>query len=175
MLKTIAGRIGGIRTHLTRLDRQPLGRAALTIVLLLDAFILSSIFDGLAKHTAQLTQPHETIPEQCRQIVIDERWNPSNRLERVTAIAATQNENPHSPSPEKSLARHPVCEPLIAALDAISQDRELRPVFADIRKIREHSGDLRTQVERLRGSYDTALLEAIARPGETHANTGGPE
>ena len=170
MLNTIAGRMGGIRTHLTRLDRQPLGRAALMIVLLLDAFILSSIFDGLERHTAQLAQPHEIVPESCRQIVLDERWNPSNRLERLAAIAATQDQNPYSAQRKKRLARHPVCEPLIAALDAVSQDRELRPVFADIRKIREHSGDLRTQIERLKGSYDTALLEAIARPGETHAN-----
>lgn len=170
MLTAITRRIGGIRTHLTRLDRQPLGKAALTMVLLLDIFILSSIFDGLNKHTAQLIQPYEYIPAHCREIVIGERWNPSNRLERLTAIAAKEHNDSNYPSPHRILTRHPVCEPLLAAFEAINKDVELRQTFADIQKNRNESGDLRSQVERLKGSYDTSLIETIARPRETQAN-----
>lgn len=166
MFTAITGRIGDIRTHLTRLDRQPLSKAALTIVLLLDVFILSSIFDGLERHTAQLTQPYDYIPSECRDIVLDERWNTTNRLERLSVHATLERSNHSLPSPERKEARHPVCDPLLAALEAIKKDPELVRVFAAIRKLRQESGDLRTQSERLKGAYDTALLETIARQRE---------
>jgi hypothetical protein len=170
MLTTITRRIDGIRTHLTRLDRQQLGRATLTIVLLLDIFILSSIFDGLNKHTAQLTQPHEYIPEDCREIVINQRWNSSSRLERLSTAAAIEHSNQYYPQTDRNLIRHPLCEPLIAALGAIKKDKELGQIFISIRKIRQESDDLRIQIERLKGSHDTSLLEAIAHQSAEQAN-----
>ncbi len=170
LLTAITRRIGGIRTHLTRLDRQPLGKAALTIVLLLDIFILSSIFDGLDKHTAQLTQPYEYIPANCREIVLDERWNSSNRLERLSTVAAAERSSQYYPPVDKNLARHPVCAPVLAALEAVKQAPELGQLFASIQKIRQESADLRLQTERLKGSYDTSLLETIARQREGQAN-----
>ncbi|MDP2827730.1 MAG: zinc ribbon domain-containing protein [Sulfuricellaceae bacterium] len=170
MLAAIISKISRIRTHLTRLDQQPLGKAALTIVLLLDIFILSSIFDGLDKHTAQLTQPYEHIPADCREIVLDERWNASNRLERLSVAAALEHNQQYYSSIAKNPARHPVCETLISTLETIKKDKELGQTFNNIQKIKRESGDLRAQAERLKGSYDTSLLESIARQGEGQAN-----
>ena len=50
---TLGVRIQRFRQRLTRLDNEPLGKAALVIILFLDLFILLSIFDGLGAHTAQ--------------------------------------------------------------------------------------------------------------------------
>ncbi len=169
MFSAITRRIGAIRTHLTRLDRQPLSKAALAIVLLLDVFILSSIFDGLDRHTAQLTQPYEVIPSACRDIVLDERWNPTNRLERLSVHATAERNSYSPPPPERKETPHPVCEPLLAALNAIKKDPELVRTFAAIRKLRQEAGDIRVQSERLKGAYDTALLETIARQREGQA------
>ena len=151
-------RVGALRGHLTQLNRQPLSRAALTIVLLLDAFVLSSIFDGLDRHTGQLTRPDERIPPVCREIVLERSWNPSQRLERLGERTG--------PRPGSAVRAdwHPLCAPLLQALDAVRAQPDLRRQFDDIRALRREGADLRRQVERIKGSYDTALLKELARP-----------
>ena len=149
-------RVGALRGHLTQLNRQPLSRAALTIVLLLDAFVLSSIFDGLDRHTGQLTRPDERIPPVCREIVLERSWNPSQRLERLGERTG--------PRPGSAVRAdwHPLCAPLLQALDAVRSQPDLRRQFDDIRALRREGADLRRQVERIKGSYDTALLKELA-------------
>ena len=88
MISTILARFRAIRTNLIRLDYQPIGSAALTIVVLLDIFILFSIIDGLEDHTAQLTSPYEYIPQHCRDIVLDEEWHETDRLVRIARIVS---------------------------------------------------------------------------------------
>ena len=89
MISAIIARFRSIRRNLTRLDYQPIGKAALTVVVLLDIFILFSIFDGLEGHTAQLTSPYEYIPAHCRDIVLDEDWHETDRLVRIARIVST--------------------------------------------------------------------------------------
>jgi hypothetical protein len=168
---TFAPSLGTVRAHLTPLNRQPLSRAALTIVLLLDAFVLSSIFDGLARHTAQLTQPDEVVPARCRDIVLDRQWTPAGRLEQLADIAAVHSASLATPATSPRAALHPLCAPLLDALDAALRDGALARQFDDARALRRESADLRTQVERLKGSYDTALLEKIARPADARARS----
>lgn len=50
-------KVNRVKNHLTSLDGQPLGKAALVIIIFLDIFILVSIFDGLDAHTNQLSSP----------------------------------------------------------------------------------------------------------------------
>jgi hypothetical protein len=168
---TFAGSLGKARAHLTQLNRQPLSRAALIIVLLLDAFVLSSIFDGLARHTAQLTQPHEAVPARCRDIVLDRQWTPAGRLEQLADIAAVHSATLARSATSPRAALHPLCAPLLGVLDAVLGDGALARQFDDARALRRESADLRTQVERLKGSYDTALLQALARPADAPARS----
>ena len=80
MLSSIKDKIGNVKANLTRLgENQPLSKAALVIILFLDIFILTMIFNGLDEHTRQLASPDEYIPYTCRQIVIDSTWNTSLR------------------------------------------------------------------------------------------------
>ena len=173
---TFARSLGTVRAHLTQLNRQPLGRAALTIVLLLDAFVLSSIFDGLARHTAQLTQPDEVVPVRCRDIVLDRQWTPAGRLEQLGEVVAAHTAAPVWQARASHASPHPVCAPVVGAIDAVLADRALAKQFDDARALRRQSADLRTQIERLKGSYDTALLEKIAgADAPTRADTLGRE
>ncbi|MCP6657769.1 hypothetical protein NL521_27940, partial [Klebsiella pneumoniae] len=75
-----------IRTHLTSLDDQPLGKAALVIIIFLDVFILVSIFNGLEAHTRQLSSPDDYIPNACREIIVNRQWNPTNRIDNISQI-----------------------------------------------------------------------------------------
>jgi hypothetical protein len=74
-----------VRGHLTHLHCQPLSRAALVIV-------LSVIFDGFARHTAQLTQPEEAVPLRCRNIGLHRQWTPAGRIEPLGEAVAAHSE-----------------------------------------------------------------------------------
>lgn len=156
---------GRIRTNLTRLDDQPLGKAALVIILFLDLFILISIFDGLDEHTRQLTSPDEQIPATCRQIVIDRQWNPTNRIENLSDIVIAYSTS-YYPTEEKQQDLHPVCAPYIELLGRIKRDGELTDAFEDRAKFGQEAAELRREINNLKGAYDTSLLETVARQNE---------
>ena len=79
------------KKRLTLLDDQPLGKAALVIILFLDIFILISIFNGLNEHTRQLSTPDEYVPSSCREIVINRHWNATNRTENLSQIITSSS------------------------------------------------------------------------------------
>ena len=84
-----------VRTHLTSLDDQPLGKAALLIIIFLDIFIIVSIFDGLDAHTRQLSSPDAYIPNTCREIVVNRQWNPTNRIDNLSQIIISSSTSPY--------------------------------------------------------------------------------
>jgi hypothetical protein len=150
--------------RLTRIENQPLGKSALVILLFLDFFILVSIFDGLAAHTAQLTLPAEHIPGLCRDVVLDSQWNPSNRLEQLAGMVSKYRNSyvlPDERAERKPV--HAVCAPLIRAYNAIRDDQGVSRNLGDLLTLDKETGVLRAELERVKGAYDTALLEAIAR------------
>lgn len=156
-------KIQRFQQRLTRLENQPLGKAALGIIVALDLFILISIFDGLAAHTAQLTSPDEHIPALCRDIVLDAQWNPSNRLEQLARMVSKYHAS--YVLPDRRAERKPVhalCAPVMGAFRSIRDDEGLARNLAGLLTLEKETGDLRAELERLKGAYDTALLEAIA-------------
>lgn len=77
-IRSLREKLGALRTTLTHAgEEQPLHKAALAVVILLDVFILVSIFDGLDVHTRQLASPSERVPPLCREIVIEGAWTPA--------------------------------------------------------------------------------------------------
>jgi hypothetical protein len=167
---TLGEKAQRFQQRLTRLDNQPLGRAALVIILFLDLFILVSIFDGLGAHTAQLTSPSEHIPALCRDIVLDEEWNPTNRRGKLARTVSDYRKSYVRPDPRADLEPlHPLCEPLVLAYRAIRDDPGLSRQLGDLLTLEKETRDLKSGLERLKGAYDTALLEAIAGKETTQA------
>jgi len=159
-------KLGKIKTHLTSLDDQPLGKAALVIILFLDIFILIAIFNGLDEHTKQLSSPDEHIPNSCREIVINRRWNPTNRTDNLSQIIVSYS-NSYYQIEEKKKERHPVCVPYIDLLDQIKNDKALTSIFEDRNKSEREAKELQRGIDNLKGAYDTSLLETIARQQES--------
>lgn len=154
------------KNSLTSLDNQPLSKATLVILLFLDFFILTAIFNGLAAHTRQLSTPQEYIPTSCREMVIDSTWNPTNRIENLSQLVTSHN-NSHTYRPkEAQRERHPACTPYLTLLDQIKNDKALATSFDERRKAERETQELQRRIDQLKGSYDTALLEAIARQPE---------
>lgn len=157
-------KIQHFQQRLTRLDQQTLGKATLLIVLFLDLFILGSIFDGLSEHSAQLTRPEEYIPALCRETVLDEAWNPSNRVEKLAQQLSDYHESYfiyNARAEHKPLQA--VCAPLLDAFWAIRNDKALSRHLRDLVKTKGEIADLRSVLERSKGAYDTSLLETIAK------------
>lgn len=151
-----------IRTNLTSLDNQPLSKAALVIILFLDIFILTAIFNGLHEHTSQLSSPDDYIPYSCRDMVINRDWNPTNRIDNLSAVIISYK-NSYYRIPEKKRDRHPICAPYLDLLDQIKNDRELGNAFEDRNRFVNETRDLQREIGGLKGVYDTSLLETIAK------------
>jgi len=158
-----------IRSNLMSLDTLPLSKAALIIILFLDLFILTSIFDGLDKHTRQLSSPDEYIPYSCREIVINRDWNPTSRMDNLSGIILSHN-NSYYQIEDKKKERHPICAPYLDLLDRIKNNKELIALFDDRAKFEREARDLQRDINNLKGAYDTSLLETIAKQKEGQAN-----
>ncbi len=159
-------KFGKIRTHLTSLDDQPLGKAALVIIIFLDIFILFSIFNGLEAHTKQLSSPDVYIPNTCREIVVNRQWNPTNRIENISQIIISSSTSYYREE-EKKNERHPVCVPYIDLVDQIKSDKALISIFEERNKSEREARELQREIDNLKSAYDTSLLETIAKKQES--------
>lgn len=155
-----------VRTHLTSLDDQPLGKAALVIIIFLDIFIIVSIFDGLDAHTRQLSSPDAYIPNTCREIVVNRQWNPTNRIDNLSQIIISSSTSPFRDE-EKRKERHPICVPYVDLVDQIKNDKTLTSAFGERNKSESEVKELQRAIDNLKGAYDTSLLETIAKQQES--------
>lgn len=161
-----------VRSNLTSLDSQPLSKAALIIILFLDIFILTAIFNGLDEHTRQMASPDDRIPHTCREIVINNRWNATNRTDNLSQIVISHS-NRYYPFEENRKEHHPICAPYLDLVDQIKNDKELIAAFEDRAKFVQEARDLQREIGNLKGAYDTSLLETIAKQkeGQAHVQT----
>ena len=150
------------RQRLTSLDQQPLSRATLVVIVFLDFFVLGAIFDGLADHTAQLATPATRVPPLCRSLVVDAEWNATNRLDRLARMVSGWQDDLQREAARDRGGLHPLCAPLVAAYEAVRDDAGLARNLQESQRLRREIGDLRAELTRIKGAYDTRLLEAIA-------------
>jgi hypothetical protein len=172
MFRSIREKAQQFQQRFTRLDNQPLGKAALVVIVVLDLFILVSIFDGLARHTSQLTRPDEHIPPLCQGLVIDADWNPTNRLGNLAQIVSAYHASDYMPvEPDASKRQHALCAPVVSAYQAIRDDSGLKRNLEETLDLKRETNELRAELERMKGAYDTTLLETIAGQPQADANT----
>jgi hypothetical protein len=172
MLRLIPEKLRRFQQRLTSLDEQPLSRAALVVIVFLDLFILTSIFDGLADHTAQLAGPDERVPPLCRRLVIDGEWNPTNRLDSLARMVSVYQTNPYQEMARVDRRQqHPLCAPIVGTYASIRDDASLARNLQESRKLMKETQDLRAELERMKGAYDTTLLATIAGKPQVDKDT----
>ena len=163
MLINIRYKMNLVRDALTNLNNHPIGKAVLTIVLFLDLFILISIFQGLADHTSQLATPYKYIPQNCRDIVIDEDWNESNRLIRTARIVSRyRGSYVYVNEKNRNQDVHPICVPISKLLRSMENDKALSGNLSSLLRLRDQTVQVKSELDRTRGAYDISLLEVIA-------------
>lgn len=163
MPSSIAERAHRLQQRLMRLDKQPLSKAALVVILFLDFFVLGAIFNGLANHTRQLASPDELIPSLCRDIVVEADWNPANRLDQLAQLATRHRVYETLPERRADAApMHALCAPIVSAYRAILDDNTLAQELEQRTRLERQLRALRTAQVQVKGAYDTKLLEQIA-------------
>lgn len=157
-------KLTAIGRGLTRLNNYPIGKAALTVVLMLDVFILMSIFRGLDDHSDQLASPYDVIPAHCRAIVVDRTWSPNNALDKIAQAIPYYKNDPDYRNPLRQLNDvHAACRPLLRMLEGIANDRSLAASLGKQLRLGTQIGQVNSKLEKIRGAYDTSLLETIAQ------------
>lgn len=160
-----------LQQRLTRLDNQPLSKAALVVIIFLDIFVLGAIFNGLANHSRQLDSPDEIIPPLCRDIVVDADWNTSNRLDRLAQLVTRYRTYEALPDrPAVTAQKHVLCTPIVNAYLAIRDDSTLAQDLEIMTRLGRQERDLRVSQAQVKGAYDTKLLEQIANRPQADEN-----
>lgn len=166
MLGYIKNKAAQLKLNLFSLNEQPIGKAALSVIIFLDIFILISIFNGLDEHTGQLSSPYEFIPQSCRIIVINNDWNETNRLTRLArAISNSRNYYYLRNEKDRHQERHPTCTQISKLFLSIEDDRSLTANLKEFLDTKNEVKDLNSELDRIKGAYNTSLLEIIADKG----------
>lgn len=163
MLGQLSSRAKTLKKNLTSLDQHPIGKAALTVIIFLDIFILISIFNGLSAQTAQLARPWQYVPQYCRDIVIGESWNKTNRMDRLARVVMQYHGNYYlRQQRRKNINMHPICEPIDKQFVAIEDDRSLVQSLRKYRNTQQEIDSVNAELKRSKSAYDTMLLEKTA-------------
>jgi hypothetical protein len=164
MLAKAKAKMAAMYRSLTRTgEEQPLHKLALAVVLLLDVFILVSIFDGLDVQGRQLDSPGERLPQVCRTIVIDRTWTTEVRLDRLAAAVSSRRSvyrDPERREPDPL----PLCARVLSPLYAVAAQDELGELLEQRERLGSELRDSETALAREKGAYDTHLLSALANP-----------
>ncbi len=143
----------------------------MAVLIFLDLFILTSIFDGLSDHTRQLTRPAQIIPQYCRDIVIENEWNKTTRLNRLAKVVTdSRGSYQIKDERERTLERHPVCKPIAQSFWSIEDDATVSSALKDYLDISTEVDQLNTTIKRINNAYDTSLLEDIANKNKDRTN-----
>ena len=161
-------RLSKFKKSLTRFnDDEPLSKISLAIIILLDFFILSVIFEGLSDHTSQLASPYDYFPYECRQIFIRTSWTGANKMFQLQKLIL-QDYNQYSYTYDKMLDKnkiqkmHPVCQNFYRLVKSVYENSELKSLFIKRQSLIKERHQYKTNFKESNEVYNTSLLEKIA-------------
>jgi hypothetical protein len=124
-------------------EDEPLSVLSITVLILLDIFLLIVLFQGLDAQAKLLTQPDEYIPYVCQEIIIDKAWNENNRLDKLGNMVVDFHRSTY-PVEERRVKLHPVCKELNDAIDSVKTDKSIIGLFEE----RDRISLLRREITR---------------------------
>lgn len=161
-------KLADIKKNLTQVnDSDSLSKFSLVVIIFLDIFILFAIFQGLREHTNQLTSPEEYIPEICRDMIIHSDWQETNRLDKLSDIILSFDERYDYGEKIRSEKLHPICLPCVEKIDNLKKDKSIITLLKTRQQLNKELFDLQYTIDELKSSYNTYLLENIARQSST--------
>ena len=159
--RSLKGKLSGMRTSLTRInEKEPLSKLSLIVIIFLDIFILSTLFNGLEEHTDQLTTPDEYIPAICRDMVIQDDGERAEKLNRLASTALHYHRNPIEDQKRRDL--HPICMRFRDTIEPVIENSDIMHLFEMRERLHQKYTTTEDELKQLTSSYDTFLLEKIS-------------
>lgn len=175
-MRSFRNSLSKFKKNLTRFsEHEPLGKLSLAIIILLDFFILSIIFGGLADHTSQLTSPSEYFPHECRRIFINTSWTDANKTAEIQKLVLKDYNN-YSYRYDRALDKtriekmHPVCQNFYRLIKSIYENAELKKLFIKRQSFVKQHQQHKRNFKQSNDVYNTSLLEKIANEDRTNVN-----
>lgn len=153
-------------------DQEPVSKMSLTVIILLDIFILSMLFGGLADHTKQLTSPYEYIPYKCRNIIIEKNWSKANQLSDLQQLVLSDYNNydwryESTFRDAKINVMHPLCAEFYNTVKSIAEDENIKQLFISRQSLYKKRSQHQKIFNQSKQTYDTSLLKDIAGKSKT--------
>ncbi|MDD5070638.1 MAG: hypothetical protein PHV17_07900 [Candidatus Omnitrophica bacterium] len=148
-------------------DQEPLNKLALTVIVLLDIFVLSVVFGGLATHTSQLTSPDEYFPYSCKRVFVNSQWSEANKIDQLQQFILYDYNNysyQHQKvfDESKISKMHPVCKKFYQSAEKIYKNKKLQELFVVRQELLKKKTQWTKEFNADKNVYDSSLLEKIA-------------
>ncbi len=120
-----------LRDRMFRLSEDELlSPLSIVVLVLLDIFLLSVLFQGLDAQSRILTAPDEYIPYLCQDIIIDRNWTEYNRLDKLSDIVVDYHRSTyHQEAKPKKM--DPLCKEVMNAINRVKTDKVIMRLFED--------------------------------------------
>lgn len=144
---------------------QRLSTFALILLFGLDLFVLGMLFNGMQDVSGRIPTPQSGISSECENMTEGfQKLNPRERADRLKIYFTAQSAD----DLERKLGIYerqpliPLCEQLHEKLFSYVGNRPLGDVFRQSDQVREKISTVQSEINSLKASYDSALLEKIA-------------
>lgn len=155
---------------------EPLSGFSLIIIIFLDIFVLVALFQGLSAQTASFTAPSDVIPTNCQNIAIDtENFDKSQKIDQILSQAKSYQYNDYSGySSTSTIGNHPAflhpeCLKIQNLFSKMTSDTDFYKLLDTREQIMNRASSIESDISRLKGTYDTVLLEKIANQPKTES------
>lgn len=110
-------------------EDEPLSPLSVFVLILLDLFLLTVLFQGLDAHSRLLTTPDEYIPFICQRIIIDRDWTENNRLDKLSKIVINYHRSTYQE--EKPQKMDLLCKEVVDAINRVKTDKAVIQLFEE--------------------------------------------
>ncbi|MBD2577562.1 zinc ribbon domain-containing protein [Oscillatoria sp. FACHB-1406] len=155
----------------TYIDREPINKVSIVILILIDIFVLVNVFSGLSSIAAWPLSPDEQLfcyaPYRTYQ---EEPKKSSLAFQSATIeqkVQQLKNARPNSISRANRLGEEsPLCDPYKSRETDLNVP-ENNTLLTEIDRLRASNSKLEQEITTLQSQYDSALLEKIAGQDRT--------
>lgn len=147
---------------------QRLSKFALVLLFGLDLFVLGMLFNGMRDVSARIPYPESAISGECEQMTESfQKFNAHERADSLKKYVITRSKSELGEEGESPYALHtvkplPACEQVHAKLLSYVANQALGDLFRQMDQLHQRMSAEESEIEGLKSSYDSALLEKAA-------------
>ncbi len=167
-MSKIKDKLNLFKDRLTKInDEEPLSKLSLFVIIALDIFILTIVFQGLDDHTHQLTSPKEYVTYECRQALIKKNWTDEDRISKLQPLVLIDHGD-YAYRRDSLFSRnnieqmHPISRDFYKKIEIISKNKVLIRLFKNRAEQLRGKTNFTEKFKKSKDVYDTSLLENLA-------------